>query len=190
MRDEKIASIFEGANGIQALDLVGRKLGMKKGAYFMNLLTEINNTIGRYRNVGSLEDIAADVQKAADILAEMTLYLGACGKSGKFLVPVNNAYPFLMMMGKVLSGWLLLWQAGISQQKLSELMRINGIDGNDKKATARFIKENKDAAFYFGKVYSARFFAKNILPEVDAAALSIKSEDMSILEMAEESFAS
>ncbi|MCK7471915.1 MAG: hypothetical protein MZU95_14865 [Desulfomicrobium escambiense] len=38
MRDEKIASIYEGANGIQALDLIGSKLGMKKGAYFMNLL--------------------------------------------------------------------------------------------------------------------------------------------------------
>ena len=37
MRDEKIASIYEGTNGIQALDLIGRKLGMKKGAYFMHL---------------------------------------------------------------------------------------------------------------------------------------------------------
>jgi hypothetical protein len=190
MRDEKIASIFEGANGIQALDLVGRKIGMKKGAYFMNLLSEINTTIGKYKNVSGLEDVAADVQKAVDVLAGTSLYLGSCGKVGKFLVPVNNAYPFLMMMAKVLSGWLLLWQAGISQLKLDALMKKNGIDGNDTKGTAKFIKENKDAAFYSGKVHSARFFARNVLPEVNAAAVSIKTEDMSILEIAEESFAS
>ena len=41
LRDVKIASLYEGTNGIQALDLIGRKLEMKKGLYFMNLLGEI-----------------------------------------------------------------------------------------------------------------------------------------------------
>jgi len=63
MRDEKIASIYEGANGIQALDLVGRKLGMKKGAYFMNLLIEMGNTIAKYKDVEGLSDLAADVKR-------------------------------------------------------------------------------------------------------------------------------
>jgi len=190
MRDEKIASIYEGANGIQALDLIGRKLGMKKGAYFMNLLGEMNGTVAKYKDLNGLADVAQDVQNAVNKLAEMGLFLASCGKQGKFLVPINNAYPFLMMMGKVVSAWFLLWQAGIAQQKLEELAKARGVDINDKAALAGLIKENKDAAFYSGKVYSARFFAKNVLPEVDAAVTAIKNEDMSILEIAEESFAS
>jgi len=93
-------------------------------------------------------------------------------------------------MGKVVSGWFLLWQAGVAQQKLDELAKANGVDQGNAEAWGRFIKGNKNAAFYAGKVYSARFFAKNILPEVDAAATAIKNEDMSILEIPEESFAS
>jgi hypothetical protein len=190
MRDEKIASIYEGANGIQALDLIGRKLGMKKGAYFMNLLGEMNSTTARYKDLNGVKDFAPDVQKAVNTLAEMGLYLATCGKQGKFLVPINNSYPFLMMMGKVVSGWLLLWQAGVAQQKLGELAKANGVDQGDAAAWTQFVKGNKNAAFYAGKVYSARFFAKNVLPEVDAAAAAIKNEDMSILEIPEESFVS
>ncbi len=190
MRDEKIASIYEGANGIQALDLIGRKLGMKKGAYFMGLLGEMNSTVAKYKTLPGLDDIGQDVQNAVNKLAEMGLYLATCGKQGKFLVPINNAYPFLMMMGKVVSGWLLLWQAGVAQQKLGEIAKAKGIEVSDKTAMAQLAKESKDAAFYSGKIYSARFFAKNVLPEVDAAAVSIRTEDMSILEIPEESFAS
>ena len=190
LRDEKIASIYEGANGIQALDLVGRKLGMKKGAYFMNLLMEMGNTVNKYKDLAGNADVAADVQNAVNKLAEMGMFLASCAKQGKFMVPVNNAYPFLMMMGKVVSGWLLLWQAGVAQEKLEALAKEKGVIATDKTAMAQLCKENNDAAFYTGKIYSARFFAKNVLPEVDAAAASIKTEDMSILEIPEESFAS
>jgi alkylation response protein AidB-like acyl-CoA dehydrogenase len=190
MRDEKIASIYEGANGIQALDLIGRKLGMKKGAYFMGLLGEMNNTIAKYKDLDGMADIADDVQNAVNKLAEMGLYFATCGKEGKFLVPINNAYPFLMMMGKIVSAWFLLWQAGVAQEKLDGLTKEAGIDPADKAALAGLIKDNKDAAFYSGKIYSARYFVKNVLPEIDAAAVAIKNEDMSILEIAEESFAS
>ncbi|HQQ15610.1 MAG TPA: acyl-CoA dehydrogenase, partial [Deltaproteobacteria bacterium] len=181
LRDEKIASIYEGANGIQALDLIGRKLGMKKGAYFMNLLSEMNNTIAKYKDLNGVKDFAGDVQNAVNKMAEMGLYLATCGKQGKFLVPINNAYPFLMMMGKVVSGWFLLWEAGVAQQKLNELAKAQGVDQGDAAAWAQFVKGNKNAAFYTGKIYSAKFFAKNVLPEVDAAATAIKNEDMSIL---------
>ena len=190
LRDEKIASIYEGANGIQALDLIGRKLGMKKGAYFMNLLSEMNNTIAKYKDLNGVKDFAGDVQNAVNKMAEMGLYLATCGKQGKFLVPINNAYPFLMMMGKVVSGWFLLWEAGVAQQKLDELAKAQGVDQGDAAAWAQFVKGNKNAAFYTGKIYSAKFFAKNVLPEVDAAATAIKNEDMSILEIPEESFVS
>jgi alkylation response protein AidB-like acyl-CoA dehydrogenase len=190
MRDEKIASVYEGTNGIQALDLIGRKLGMKKGAYFMNLLVEMGNTIAKYKDREGLSDLAADMQDAVNKLGETALFFGKCGKEGKYLIPVGNAYPFLMMMGKVVSGWLLLWQAGIAKEKLDALFGEKGIDATDKEAISSLVKDNKDAAFYSGKLASTRYFIKNVLPEVDAAVKAIKSEDLSIMDIPDEGFAS
>jgi alkylation response protein AidB-like acyl-CoA dehydrogenase len=188
MRDEKIASIYEGANGIQALDLVGRKLGMKKGAYFMNILDLMGSTVLKYKDVVGLTDLAEGVQAGVNALADMGLYLANCSKEGKFFVPINNAYPFLMMMGKVVSGWFLFWQAGVAKQKLDGLARQNSIDPVDKVGLAGLAKANKDAAFYMGKIAGAQYFIRNVLPEVDAVVKAIKNEDMSIIEIPEESF--
>jgi len=171
LRDEKIASIYEGTNGIQALDLVGRKLGLKKGMYFMNLLGEMGLTIAKYQS--ALPDLAPDVQAAMNTLAETAMLFAASGKAGKFLIPVANAYPFLMLMGQVVTAWLLLWEAGVAKEKL-----------------AAPYGGGADKLFYEGKVATARYFIKHVLPEVDAAAKAIKSEDVSMMEIADESFAS
>jgi hypothetical protein len=187
LRDEKIASIYEGANGVQALDLVGRKLGMKKGAYFMGLLGEMNAVIAKYKDVEGLKDLAEGVQSGANTLAEIAMFFAKCGKEGKFLVPVNNATPFLALMGRVVSAWFIFWQAGIAQQKLAAIASEKGIAINDAAGLA---KTGKDAAYYVGKVNAARFFIRNVLPEIDGIVRAIKTEDMSILEIPEESFAS
>ena len=190
MRDEKIASIYEGANGIQALDLVGRKLAHKNGAYFMHLIGEMNATISKYKDTPDLNDLAADVQNAVSILGETGFFFAQCAGKEDFLTPVNNAYPFLMMMGKVISGWLLLWEAGIAGEKLDALSKEKGVDTSDREKWKAFIKESKDASFYSGKIFCAKYFIKNVLPEADAAARGIQSKDMSVMDIAEESFAS
>jgi hypothetical protein len=172
MRDEKIASLYEGANGIQAMDLVGRKLGMNKGAFFMSLLGEMNKTVAKVKEIPALKDLAEDLEAGVGAVADIAMFFAKCGKEGKFLVPISNAYPFLMMMGKVISAWLLLWEAGIAAEKL---------DGEGDGST--------DAAFYKGKVAGARYFIKNVLPEIDGAVRAIKSEDMSIMEIPDEGFA-
>ncbi len=173
LRDEKIASLYEGANGIQAMDLVARKLGMNKGAHFMNLLGEMNNTVAKAKGVESLKDLAEDVEGAIGALADMAMFFAKCGKEGKFLVPLGNSYPFLMMMGKVVSAWLLLWEAVVAAEKL---------DGDGDGAS--------DTAFYQGKVAGARYFIKHVLPEIDGTIRAIKSEDMTIMEIPDEGFAS
>jgi hypothetical protein len=173
MRDEKIASLYEGTNGIQAMDLVGRKLGMKKGAYFMNFLGEMNATVAKVKEIAALKDLAEDVEAGVGALADMAMFFAKCGKEGKFLIPLGNAYPYLMMMGKVVSGWLLLWQAGIAAEKL-ESEGDGGVD----------------AAYCKGKLAAARYFIKNVLPEIDGTIRAIKSEDMSIMDIPDESFAS
>ncbi|MEN6476067.1 MAG: acyl-CoA dehydrogenase [Syntrophaceae bacterium] len=188
MRDEKIACIYEGANGIQALDLVGRKLGMKKGANFMALLGEMNATIARYQDDPTLADLAGDTQAAVNALADMAVFFARSAKAGKFMIPVGNAYPFLTMMGRVVSAWFLFWQAGIAQEKLSALCAHRGVDRADAAQMGALNKSDRDAAYYSGKLAAARYFIKHELPMVDAAVKAIKSEDLSIMDIADESF--
>lgn len=188
MRDIKIASIYEGANGIQALDLVGRKLGLKKGMYFMFLLGEMNATVAAYQGNAALKDLAENVQQAVNTLTEMAMYFAGSAKAGKFLIPVGNAYPFLMMMGKVVMAWLLLWEAGVAREKLEGIAAGKGIDPVDAGKLSALAKEDVDAAFYIGKIAAARYFIKHVLPEVDAAVTAIKSEDLSMVDIPEESF--
>ncbi len=189
MRDEKIASIYEGTNGIQSLDLVGRKLGMKKGTYFMHMLGEMNATVSAAKGNQAVKDLADDVQAGINALTDMSLYFASCAKAGKFLIPVGNAYPFLMMMGKVISAWMLLWQADIASGKLAALCNEKGVDIADQAALGNLAKDNKEAAFYDGKLKGARYFIKNVLPEIEGTIRSIKSEDLSIMNISQESFA-
>jgi hypothetical protein len=112
------------------------------------------------------------VQGAVNALADIGMFFAACGKQGKFLVPVAHAYPFMTMMGKALSGWFLLWEAGVAAERLEAL-------GNG----------GREEAFYKGKIAGARYFARNVLPEVDAVVKAIKSEDLSIMEIPDEGFA-
>ncbi len=190
MRDVKIASLYEGANGIQALDLVGRKLAMKKGTYFMNLMGEINGKLEEVKNHPALSGLAEEAQAALNTLGDAGMFFAKCGKGGDFLVPLTHAYPFLMMMGKVISGWLLIWEAGVAADKLDALCKEQGVDASGQKGRADLINKNKEAAFYAGKVTGAKFFIRNVLPEVESALKAIKSGDLSPMEITDDGFCS
>jgi len=189
MRDCKIASIYEGTNGIQALDLVARKLGQNKGANFINFITEITKTIESNKSNGALKDAFAELDSAKNTLAEMGGFFAQCGKEGKFLVPVGNAMPFLELMSNVTLGWLLLWQASIANEKLEAIKKDKGITDDDWAGLVELYKDNKDASYYQGKVAVAKYFSAYILPHVEANAKAIKKEDMSIMEISENAFA-
>ena len=188
MRDLKIASIYEGTNGIQALDLVGRKLGEKGGSNFIHLLSEMNSTVEKYGKKDGLKNITECFKSSVDLLTEMGGFLAAKGKEGRFMIPVTHATPFLNMMGNIIFGWMLYWQAGISVQKLEELYSSNNIDAGNKDAIKEFLKNNKEAAFYSGKLISATFYINNVLPGAESIAKSIKSEDLSPLKIDDEGF--
>ena len=187
MRDEKIGSIYEGTNGIQSLDLVGRKLGMKKGACFLALLSEMNATIAHCSTLEGITDLAEDVQAAVNTLAEMAMYFAQCGRQGKFMVPLLSAYPFLMLMGTVVSSWLLLWEAGLARQRLDVLAAATGRDPAAVQEWAPGLGD--DPAFYAGKLASARFFIKNILPGIQGTVAAIKNEDVTAVEIDDACFA-
>jgi hypothetical protein len=188
MRDVKITSIYEGTNGIQALDLIGRKLGMKKGKNFIMLMEEMNGVAERCAAVPALEDLAAELREGVNALGSLAMYFAGCGREGKFMVPVVNAYPFLFAAGRVILGWLLLWEAEIAQKALDGICAGKGVDPGDGKALSALAAEDGDAAFYMGKVHTARYYVRNVLPEAEAASRAVMKGDLSVLEMAEESF--
>ncbi len=189
LRDARIAPLFEGTNGIQALDLVARKLGQKKGKYFTDFIDEMRRTIARVAPDGPLADLVGKLNDAVGLLSETSGFFARCSVEGKFLVPIGNAYPFLNLMAIVVSSWMLVWQAALAKKKLADLAEQSGVDLNDRERWARFIADNPDASFYAGKITTARFYLNHVLPEADAIAQAIRSEDMSIMEMAESSFA-
>ena len=87
MRDAKITQIYEGTNGIQAMDLLGRKLGMNKGAAFMDFITEIKKTVSRAEKVPGLEALAASVSAAAAALHPVRLRLLYVHPDGRRVEP-------------------------------------------------------------------------------------------------------
>jgi hypothetical protein len=189
MRDMKIASLYEGTNGIQALDLVARKLGAKNGAVFMNYLAEMNKTFDAYKGDARLADMSKDVKEYIDLMAAMGMYFAACGKEGKFMIPITNAYPFLNMVGCISLAWLHLWMAGVAEEKLQAIYKAKGIDPTDKKVIIALPSEDKEVAFYQGKVFSAEYYIKNVLPTAKSYAEAIKKEDMSLMKINDASFA-
>jgi len=188
MRDIKIASIYEGTNGIQALDLVGRKMGQNKGKNFMMLLSEISSTVEKYRGSREHGDLAEELDAAKNIMAEVGMFFAKCGKEGKYLIPVSNAYPYLNLVGTVVLGWMLFWQSGIAVEKLDTLVAEKGISRDDPEAFKAFLDEDSDAAYYSGKVHAARYYIKNVLPQVKGYAEAIKSEDLSVIGINDKSF--
>jgi hypothetical protein len=93
-------------------------------------------------------------------------------------------------MAIVVSSWMLVWQAAIAQRKLDALAAEKSADPGDWEQWARFLADVPDASFYAGKVTTAKFYLNHVLPEAEAIAKAIRTEDMSIMEMAESSFAS
>ena len=167
-RDSKIFTIWEGANGIQALDLIGRKLTQNSGMLFMQFLGEMTELVEAAKDVDGLKAEVTLVEKARDKLAEVTMRLGQAGMMGDRELPVLVATPYLAMFGDVTYSMLLLNQAATAQKKLDELVA-------DAGSTVDELCEKSEAArYYFNKVLTAQFFAHEILPAIYARAMSIE----------------
>ena len=183
LRDCKIASIYEGTNGIQAMDLLGRKLGMKGGLVFMNYLAEIQKTTGAARKISGLQDLAERVDAAANRLGEIAMHLGKIALSTDFKVAFAFAKPFLDVMGDVCMAWMLLWRASLAVPKLEKLA-----GGLDLKARQEKAAKNKETAFYEGQFQTARYFINAILPITMGKMNAIQNSDAATIEIPEVSF--
>jgi len=179
LRDCKIASIYEGTNGIQAMDLLGRKIGSGGGKPFLALLEEIGGLARRLEG-GPLSAEAAIVARAARELGDTAMHLLSSFQQGKPGLTLASACPFLEVMGDVLLGWLLLWQADIAAGRQQELGA--GAAGADLEARC---EKNADLAFYTGKAATARFFIRKVVSLAPAKAAAIRDEDDSLVTVPE-----
>jgi alkylation response protein AidB-like acyl-CoA dehydrogenase len=185
-RDVKITSIYEGTNGIQAMDLVGRKLSMKKGALFMGWMKEVNEFIEKYKAHATFGASVAELEKAKNTLINVSMHFAKVAAGGDRLYPMLYACPYLELFGEVELAYLLLQQGIIAKDKLEGIFQKAG--ASSAEAQAKVIDDQADAAFYSGKVHTADFFASNILPKVQSTAATILTGNKSALAIPEAAF--
>jgi hypothetical protein len=144
-RDMRIAAIYEGTNGIQAVDLVGRKLPMREGAAVSALLDRMAAAADDLAGVVELTDAAHVLADAVDALREATAWLLAKGADPN--EALAGATPYLRMFGLVAGGWLHARSAVAAGRRLA-----SGDHGS------------VDAAYLRAKVTVARFYCEQLLP--------------------------
>jgi len=170
-RDAKIFSIYEGTNAIQALDLVGRKLGQGGGKNTQTFLGEVQKFIGAHGEHPVLKDAVVNLQKAHEAVGGSVMQFLQWFQAGKMENIPLMAERFLHMMSKLTIGWLLLESASLACTKLED----------DSLSDA-------EKAFYEGKKFSGLFYANNIVPEVIGAAKMLRAGDRSPVEISDAAF--
>jgi alkylation response protein AidB-like acyl-CoA dehydrogenase len=170
LRDSRILMIYEGTNGIQAMDLLGRKLGLNKGKPIMDLMGEIQKTLAQAKAFENLQPMAASVEAGLNKLGEVAMHLGGKAMSPEVLTAFAHAHPLLEVSGDVVLAWMLLWRATIAAQKL------------EKGA------KKKDVAYYEGQLKSAEFFTQSVLPITQGKMRSILASNSAVIDISEDSF--
>ncbi len=145
LRDCRITMIYEGTNGIQAMDLLGRKLGMNKGKPIMDLFGEMQKTVAQAKAIPALEKAAVKVEEVMNKLAEVAIHMGQTAMSPKVLAAFANAHPFQDATGDTTMAWMLLWRAVVASEKLEKAKK-------------------KDKPFYAGMLKSLDFYVESQLP--------------------------
>lgn len=164
-RDNRLNHIHEGAWGIQALDLVGRKLRANGGEDLRDLLSEMKDTAREARVIGEIADEVLAIEGALDGLERALATTFACAD---IELSLANATPLLDGFGHVVIAWLWLLQA------ISALRRRESCG---------------DSAFIRGKIAAFRYFCAYELPKVHATLVPVKSRVRVCLDMAPEEFA-
>jgi hypothetical protein len=183
LRDCKIASIYEGTNGIQALDLVGRKLAAENGAYLFSLMGLVGGLIEKHKKHPVLAEQFEQLGYARDVWGDVNTFFMGAALQKKLLIPIVNATQYLALCGDVLTGYFLCEQAALACDKIVPLCKDAGVDPSDLKAVAKLSRDNSEVGYLYGKIVTAQFYCAYELPQVEAKAKGIKSSSMSPLHM-------
>lgn len=179
-RDLRISTIYEGTTGIQALDLVGRKMTMRNGELFMKLLGRFNDMVennSEHKVLGkTVQTWGETCERMTDMAMGMQSMLEARGMEGAALY----ATPFLMFISGLTAGYFYLQQGLLAADKLEAIKAENKVE---EANLTDFLKENTDARFYYNKVKSVQFFVNNVIPTWESAATPIQRRDYTVLDM-------
>jgi len=169
LRDARITTIYEGTTGIQAADLVGRKIAREGGVTVRGWLAELKKfdallAASRNPDIQALRQrLAAGVQ-AVEACVDFILSTAAKDPNAAFA----GAVPFLMLMGIVAGGWQLGRAALICEKKLA------GKEG--------------DPGFHAAKIVTARFFADHVLSQAPGLGSVVSQGSASVMTLADEQF--
>jgi len=165
LRDARIASIYEGTNGIQAIDLIGRKVARENGETITALIADIRKFSPATDN-DDLAVISRRLEMATEALEKATAWVVETYAKDPDAV-LAGAASYLSLLGATLGGWMMGRAAEIAVEKIAH--------------------GQGDVAFYKAKVISARFFADQVLSETEgdlqkivSGASSITDSDFSI----------
>ncbi len=168
LRDGRITTIYEGTTGIQAADLVGRKILRDKGRALRALIADVRSTDAELAEYGKeLKVIRAALAVALEDLVSATDWLFA-NHSRSVDVPGAVSFNLLMLMGTLAGGWQMARAAAAAAAHLS--------DGN------------ADKGFYEAKIITARFYAEQVMPVVGAYRKAIESGSDTIMALTEDQF--
>jgi alkylation response protein AidB-like acyl-CoA dehydrogenase len=162
LRDARITTIYEGTTGIQANDLVGRKMGREGGRTALALLVEIEKLPGQLGRSGDAQLVAIGeaLAMSASRLRKTVEWVSETYGTNPAAVAAGSVY-VLKLMGITLGGWMLARSAQVAARQLAA-------------------KEG-DAAFLRGKVLTARFFADHVMAQAPALASAIMEGSESVL---------
>ena len=168
VRDARITQIYEGTNGIQAMDLVGRKLPKDGGRAVRSFFEVVGKDIAEARAAGDPAGVAAALEPALADLQAATMWLAQHG-----MADPNNAgagaYAYMDLMGLVTLGWMWLKMAAAAQ----EALKGEGREGRD---------------FYDAKLVTARFYAQRELPTSGALRSKIEAGAETLMALPAEAF--
>lgn len=159
-RDARILTIYEGTTGIQALDLVGRKILMDSGESLSALIADIEETVEELYQNDQLAVQASMLRDAVNLCIEARDWLISNSQIDKSAAGSVSTY-FLMMLGYICGAWIM------GQASLSAIKALNE-DGSDEE----FLK---------GKLVTCQFYCEHILPRAKANFLAIQAGSPSIM---------
>lgn len=175
IRDAKIDSLYEGTTAIQAQDFFFRKIARDHGVALGHVVTQIEAFLAAADARPELAEARAGLTAALDdaraMVTVLTGYLLSSQENPRELYRVGlESVRFLLAVGDLLIGWLLLRHAEIA---------LGALDGDPSP---------QDREFYRGKIAAARFFTKNVLPRLSADRRIVENSDLAVMEIREEAF--
>jgi Acetyl-CoA dehydrogenase C-terminal like len=167
VRDARITQLYEGANGIQALDLVGRKLPAHFGRYLRTFFHPVMAFIEQHQVNAALADFVLPLAKAFARLQQVTLHVAQQGLRNPDEAGAASC-DYLRLFALVAMAYLWARMAEIAQARLAGSVN--------------------DRAFYQAKLATARFFMAKILPESGALFAQIMAGSAPLMQFEDAAF--